>query len=218
MSEVSFMRLMDVQAKPRVITDHNPAYISSEPKDPKALRDKFWNNSVPVVPKKYAIRKDAPKRDWMLIERTEVEIVKPKPNYVWKRILYEVAEKHNVSVEDIISPKRNPHIVRARYESFYRMRNETNLSLPAIGRRCGGRDHTTVMHGIKKYLVTHGEPVAPSAAHLREKGYEYRKAKTSEQNKEVEWMILQGVSLSRISHEMGMSRKRVARVRKAMGA
>jgi chromosomal replication initiator protein len=42
-------------------------------------------------------------------------------------------------------------LVHARQEAMYRLRTEKNLSLSAIGRELGKRDHTTVIHGIKQH-------------------------------------------------------------------
>jgi len=69
----------------------------------------------------------------------------------WRRILTEVAVKHRIAVVDLTSPRRDRPSVRARHEAMWRMRTETPMSLPDIGRRLGGRDHTTIMHGIAKY-------------------------------------------------------------------
>jgi len=69
----------------------------------------------------------------------------------WRKIMAEVAVKHRVSVIDLESPRRDRPSVRARQEAMWRMRHETPMSLPDIGHRLGGRDHTTIMHGIAKY-------------------------------------------------------------------
>lgn len=85
---------------------------------------------------------------------TEPEAEPRAPNPLapaWKRILDETATKHCVSVDDIISPRRDRAILPARYEAIWRMKAETAMSLPAIGRRLGGRDHTTIINALKKY-------------------------------------------------------------------
>lgn len=60
------------------------------------------------------------------------------------------AQKHNVKMSDILSRSRKAHIARARHEAFYLSRRD-GFSYPKIG-RFFGRDHTTVMHGIKRHL------------------------------------------------------------------
>lgn len=69
----------------------------------------------------------------------------------WKVIATEVAAKHKVRFSDMLSIRRTRAAVAARQEAFWRCREETSMSLPQIGRMFGGRDHTTVMHGIRKY-------------------------------------------------------------------
>lgn len=70
-----------------------------------------------------------------------------------QRILQEVSIKHGVSVIDIKSKRRSQDVVPARFEACYRLKNETTMSLPAIGRYLGGRDHTTILHAIRKHAA-----------------------------------------------------------------
>lgn len=69
----------------------------------------------------------------------------------WKTILREVSEKHKVAMVDLLSSRRSQAYVIARQEAMYRMRHETSMTFPQIGRRMGGRDHTTVLYGIRKH-------------------------------------------------------------------
>jgi chromosomal replication initiation ATPase DnaA len=68
-----------------------------------------------------------------------------------QRIIRDVCVKHGVSYPEIIGPRRGRPIIAARHEAMYRLSKETTLSLPAIGRRMGGKDHTTVIHAIRKF-------------------------------------------------------------------
>ncbi|QYK41598.1 MAG: chromosomal replication initiator protein DnaA [Paracoccaceae bacterium] len=61
-----------------------------------------------------------------------------------------VAEHYNVRLSDMIGPKRLRTIARPRQVAMYLSKQLTTRSLPEIGRRFGGRDHTTIMHGVKK--------------------------------------------------------------------
>lgn len=74
----------------------------------------------------------------------------------WKDIALEVATKHRVTLQEIKGPQRNAYIVLARHELFWRMAHETTLSLPEIGRKLGGRDHTTVIHGMRRHAERNG--------------------------------------------------------------
>ncbi|NBO20997.1 MAG: chromosomal replication initiator protein DnaA, partial [Rhodobacteraceae bacterium] len=61
-----------------------------------------------------------------------------------------VAEHYNIRLSDMIGPKRVRTIARPRQIAMYLAKQLTPRSLPEIGRRFGGRDHTTIMHGVKK--------------------------------------------------------------------
>ncbi|MDA8063287.1 MAG: chromosomal replication initiator protein DnaA [Actinomycetota bacterium] len=65
-------------------------------------------------------------------------------------ILLAVSEEFGFSVEDLIGPKRQRPLVRARQIGMYLCRDLTEYSYPAIGREFGGRDHTTVIHAVEK--------------------------------------------------------------------
>lgn len=81
------------------------------------------------------------------------EVLEPTP-YVtprWKTIIFELCEKHGVTIAEIVGSKRTRHIVVARHEAFHRLSTETTMSLSQIAYRMGGRDHTTVIWGIKAH-------------------------------------------------------------------
>jgi hypothetical protein len=68
-----------------------------------------------------------------------------------RRIVREVSLKHGVSREAMESETRATPAVMARQEAFYRLRHETSWGFARIGRFLGDRDHTTVMHAIKRH-------------------------------------------------------------------
>jgi chromosomal replication initiator protein len=61
-----------------------------------------------------------------------------------------VARHYNVSKADLLSARRTRTIVRPRQIAMYLAKVLTPRSLPEIGRRFGGRDHTTVLHAVRK--------------------------------------------------------------------
>jgi len=67
-----------------------------------------------------------------------------------EEIQRKVAEHYNIRLSDMIGPKRLRTIARPRQIAMYLAKQMTTRSLPDIGRRFGGRDHTTIMHGVKK--------------------------------------------------------------------
>jgi chromosomal replication initiator protein len=60
-----------------------------------------------------------------------------------------VATRYNVSRADILSERRTAAVVKPRQIAMYLAKALTPRSLPEIGRRFGGRDHTTVIHAVK---------------------------------------------------------------------
>lgn len=67
-----------------------------------------------------------------------------------ERILTTVAEHYNLNEEQLVGRGRARVVSLPRQLIMYLIREETNTSLPRIGKLLGGRDHTTVMHGCSK--------------------------------------------------------------------
>jgi len=67
-----------------------------------------------------------------------------------EEIQRKVAEHYNIRLADMIGPKRLRTVARPRQVAMYLAKQLTPRSLPEIGRRFGGRDHTTIMHGVRK--------------------------------------------------------------------
>jgi len=67
-----------------------------------------------------------------------------------EEIQRQVSEHYNIRLSDMIGPRRMRSFARPRQVAMYLCKQMTSRSLPEIGRRFGGRDHTTVMHGVKR--------------------------------------------------------------------
>ena len=61
-----------------------------------------------------------------------------------------VAEHFQIRLSDMSSARRSRTVARPRQIAMYLSKQLTSRSLPEIGRRFGGRDHTTVMHGVRR--------------------------------------------------------------------
>ena len=72
------------------------------------------------------------------------------------RCLNTVSKHYKVSIGDMRSSRRTANIVRPRQVAMYLLKKGCHLSLPDIGRRLGGRDHTTVLHAVRKIEVLIG--------------------------------------------------------------
>jgi chromosomal replication initiator protein len=71
-----------------------------------------------------------------------------------------VAEHYNIRLSDMSSPRRARNVARPRQIAMYLAKQLTTRSLPEIGRRFGGRDHTTVMHAVSRVAELMQQDVA----------------------------------------------------------
>lgn len=78
-------------------------------------------------------------------------IAPPHRRVTMAEITLRVAEKHGLTVEDLKGQSRIRPIAWPRQEAMYECRMATSNSTTAIGRFLGGRDHTTVMHGVRRH-------------------------------------------------------------------
>lgn len=67
-----------------------------------------------------------------------------------EEIMRQVADHYNLRMSDLLSPRRARSVARPRQVAMFLSKMLTSKSLPDIGRRFGGRDHTTVIHAVKK--------------------------------------------------------------------
>jgi chromosomal replication initiator protein len=99
-----------------------------------------------------------------MAEREVRDLIRPQEP---KRIKIEdiqrvVARQYNVSRSDLLSSRRTANVVRPRQVAMYLAKTLTLRSLPEIGRRFGGRDHTTVLHAVRKIEALVARDVALS--------------------------------------------------------
>lgn len=106
-----------------------------------------------------------------MAEREVRDLIRPQEP---KRIKIEdiqrvVARQYNVSRSDLLSARRTANVVRPRQVAMYLAKRLTLRSLPEIGRRFGGRDHTTVLHAVRKIedLVARDVAVSEEVESLR---------------------------------------------------
>lgn len=86
-------------------------------------------------------------------------------------IMKKVCEYYNVRMTDMVSPRRSRSIARPRQMAMYLAKKLTPRSYPEIGRKFGGRDHTTILHGVRKIesLITTDSQIAEDAQILQRK-------------------------------------------------
>ena len=79
------------------------------------------------------------KRDWLWGD--------PRPIF---STISEVAANAGLTYDDIVGPCRNKPVVRARHAAMYLAYRDLGKSTTQIGKAFGNRDHTTVLHAIRK--------------------------------------------------------------------
>jgi chromosomal replication initiator protein len=82
-----------------------------------------------------------------------------------------VAEHFTLKQADLLSERRTRSVARPRQIAMYLCKQHTTRSYPDIGRRFGGRDHTTVLHGVRKIeeLIAQDEQIARDVEALTRK-------------------------------------------------
>lgn len=78
-----------------------------------------------------------------------------------RKIMVEVAEKHNMPVAAFRSASRKMNYINLRHEACYRLSTELGFSLMQIGRLMGNRDHTTVLNAIRRHKKILSEGYKP---------------------------------------------------------
>ena len=88
-------------------------------------------------------------------------------------VLRIVAAYFNLRPEDLTGRKRTKEVANARQIAMYLLRQENDLSLPAIGEHLGGRDHSTIRYGVEKITedLEHDEALRQIIMTLRDKVY-----------------------------------------------
>lgn len=73
-----------------------------------------------------------------------------------REIIQAVSRHYDLPVLTMLSRRRNPRLVNARQVVMWLAFDMTDWSYPEIGRRMGGREHTTIMHGIRRIEMRRG--------------------------------------------------------------
>lgn len=87
-----------------------------------------------------------------IAERELANIITPdKPREITPQLIIEVVSEHfHISVDQMISKNRSNDIAKPRQIAMYLCKNMTSSSLDTVGALLGGRDHSTIIHGVKK--------------------------------------------------------------------
>jgi chromosomal replication initiator protein len=87
-----------------------------------------------------------------IAERELANIITPdKPKEITPQLIIEVVSEHfHISVDQMISKNRSNDIAKPRQIAMYLCKTMTSSSLDTVGSLLGGRDHSTIIHGIRK--------------------------------------------------------------------
>ena len=128
-------------AIPQNARDHLAARMNATPRDLEGAfnqivaQSEFLGTSITLE----SVQETLSDSRYMMGQRLTVE-----------RIQRAVCEVFSVTPTDMVSKRRARVIARPRQVAMYLCKKLTKRSLPDIGRRFGGRDHTTVMHAVKR--------------------------------------------------------------------
>lgn len=81
------------------------------------------------------------------------DLIKPPQQITVDQIQKAVAKAYNIKPQDLCSARKFKYIAHPRQIAMYLARKLTNASFPDIGNKFGGKDHTTVLHAVKKIEV-----------------------------------------------------------------
>lgn len=68
----------------------------------------------------------------------------------WRILAKQICDEHGADFDEVCGDRRFQHLVLIRQEIFYRIRVELGMSYPEIGKRFN-RDHTTILHGVRRH-------------------------------------------------------------------
>ena len=105
------------------------------------ISDSILDAALSIYPKSRVAVETMVTRDHVFIAG---EVTSPK------KIIQAVAEFYDLKESELLTASRKKEIVRPRQIVMYLLREELGASFPFIGRKMGGKDHTTVMHAYKK--------------------------------------------------------------------
>ena len=85
----------------------------------------------------------------------------------------QVSSYYNLEISDMSSSRRSINIARPRQIAMFLCKSLTSFSYPEIGKAFGGKDHTTVLHAVKKIdsLISVDEKLKKQISHLKKTIY-----------------------------------------------
>jgi chromosomal replication initiation ATPase DnaA len=136
-----------------------------------AKRKEAWRRSWRYMVQLAANRDRNRARHLSFKERQELHRNVETPSIAFAEIMEQTARKYafeGITVDEMKSARRTRGaLMQARFEAAWRGKRETPLSLPQIGRLLGGRDHTTILHAVRKYDAMRKEVLTGEKAYSK---------------------------------------------------
>lgn len=90
-------------------------------------------------------------------------------------VIREVGKYFHLTLEDLLGHRRTKELVIPRQTAMYLLRHECNMSYPDIGRKMGGKDHSTIMHGCEKIesIISADSEVKDNILLIKDKIFSY---------------------------------------------
>lgn len=132
-------------------------------------RVRLWTRPRPVTLKPEILETE-PERIEAVAVYAHRRVVGPRKSLPKiESIIFEVVEHFGVSRVDLLSARRTRNIVNPRHVAMFLASTMTPFSLPQIGRQLGGKDHTTVLHGVRRiaHMIAAGDPIAEDVAAIK---------------------------------------------------
>lgn len=152
---MSFVEELHRERKARLARIAARAFVPPKPAVIEATPEPAPEPKKPVK-RRYGfhVQDKAYERAWSITmlncEPTTYEPPPPPTPLRVEQIQRAVCEHYGIERSDLISARRTGDLIRPRHVMYYLSKKLTPKSLPEIGRRSGGRDHTTVLHGVRK--------------------------------------------------------------------
>lgn len=102
------------------------------------------------------------------------KVVQPRQKRItYQKIIQQVSDFYNIPQKDLFQKSRKKEIVKPRQVAMYFLREEIKFSFPSIGKKFGGKDHTTAIYAYEKIAnqVEKDETVAEEINSIKEKLY-----------------------------------------------
>lgn len=121
-----------------------------------------YPQTAPVLLTHVEPEPDPPRYQQAIATLTEIDPTSLEPSL--RDILRAVSAVTGISMLDLISPRRERRYARARFIYYHLARVMTSKGTPSIGKHCGGRDHSTVLHGLRQVKLHPAEYAEKIAA------------------------------------------------------